>query len=280
MTELGEPLHLQTSLAAGAIHAHGAHVLSWLPAGHDEVLFLARGAVFDSQAAIRGGIPVIFPWFGPGRTPGMSPSHGFARTAPWQLDRVDDGPDVARVEYRLTEADATSPWFPGPFEASLTVSFGRELEVALSVRNSGTEPFSYEDALHAYFAVSDIERIGVEGLHGARYFDKTAPIGSPPGQQAGPIAFLGETDRVYDSTADVRILDPGSSRTIAIAKEGSGSTVVWNPWAEAAGALPDLEPGEWRRFVCVEVGNARERAIELAPGATHRTAMRVTLDQR
>ena len=278
MTALGEPLHLQTSQAGGAIHAHGAHVLSWVPAGHHEVLFLARGAVFDSGAAIRGGIPVVFPWFGPGRTPGMSPSHGFARTALWHLVGVDDGPDIARAEFRLTNADATSAWFPAAFEATLTVAFGRELEVALAVRNTGAEPFSYEDALHAYFRVSDIEQIGIDGLDGAEYFDKTAPAGSPPGRQSGPIAFAGEVDRVYDSTASVRIADPGWDRAIAIAKEGSGSTIVWNPWAEVAGALPDLEPGEWRGFVCVEVGNARERAVELGPGVEHHTVMRVAVE--
>ena len=275
MTALGEPLHLQTRSATGAVFGHGAHVVSWIPAGHGEVLFVSRDAVFDTGTAIRGGVPVIFPWFGPGRTPGMSPSHGFARTALWHLMAVEDGPDVARVEFRLTEADATSPWFPEPFEATLSASFGSELEIALTVRNTGGEVLSFEDALHAYFAVGDVEQVRIEGLDGVEYFDKTAPAGSPPGRQAGDLRCSGETDRVYDSTAPVRIVDPVLGRAITIEKSGSGSTVVWNPWPEVAGRLPDLAEGEWRRFVCVEPGNARGQAVELAPGATHRTAMQV-----
>lgn len=278
MSALPEPVHLLTSTGSGAVFAHGAHVVSWMPAGDGEVgevLFLSRKAEFDTRSAIRGGIPICFPWFGPGRTPGMSPAHGFARTATWHLGSVDDGAERATATFRLTEADATSAWFPGAFTAELRVSFGTELEVALTVANTGTAPFSYEDALHAYFAVGDVERVRIEGLDGAEFIDKTLGPDAPARSQAGDIAITGETDRVYRSTGQIRIVDPVLERMLVIDKEGSSSTVVWNPWVEKARALPDLADDEWREFVCVEVANTLDDAVELAPGERHITGLRV-----
>lgn len=280
MSALPEPVHLLTSTGSGAVFAHGAHVVSWMPAGDGEVgevLFLSRKAEFDTESAIRGGIPICFPWFGPGRTPGMSPAHGFARTATWHLASVDDGAERATATFRLTEADATSEWFPHSFTAELRVSFGTELEVALTVANTGTAPFSYEDALHAYFAVGDVERIHIEGLDGAEFIDKTLGPAAPPRTQIGDVTITGETDRVYDATGQVRIVDPVLKRTLVIDKEGSSSTVVWNPWVEKARALPDLADDEWREFVCVEAGNIGSYAVALEPGAHHTTVMRVSL---
>lgn len=281
MSALPEPVHLLTAAGSGAVFAHGAHVVSWMPAGDGEVgevLFLSRKAEFDTTTAIRGGIPVCFPWFGPGRTPGMSPAHGFARTATWHLASVDDGAERATATFRLTEADATSEWFPGAFTAELRVSFGAELEVALTVANTGTAAFSYEDALHAYFAVGDVERVRIEGLEGARFIDKTLGPDAPARSQAGDIAITGETDRVYRSTGQIRIVDPVLERMLVIDKEGSASTVVWNPWVEKARALPDLADDEWREFVCVEVANTLDDAVELAPGERHITGIRVRVE--
>ena len=275
MGALPEPVHVLASEATGAISAHGAQVLSWVPAGGAEVLFVSRAARFDSDSAIRGGIPVVFPWFGPGRIVGMSPAHGFARTAPWRLLRVDDGPDTATLEFGLTEHDATSGWFPHPFDARLIVTFSRALQVSLSITNTGDEPFSFEDALHTYFRVGDVERVRMEGLDGATFIDKTRD-GAEAIQQ-GDITITGETDRIYASTGTTRIVDPLLGRTITIAKTGSADTVVWNPWVDRVRALGDLGDDEWRDFVCVEAANIGPRAVELAPGATHATAITVTI---
>lgn len=283
MSALPEPVHLLTASGSGAVFAHGAQVVSWMPAGAGEVgevLFLSRMAEFDTANAIRGGIPVCFPWFGPGRTPGMSPAHGFARTAQWHLASVDDGADAAVAVFRLTEADATSEWFPHAFTAELRVSFGATLQVALTVANTGTATFSYEDALHAYFAVGDVERIRVEGLDDTEYVDKTLEPDAQPRIQSGEVTITGETDRVYLSEAQIRIVDPVLDRAIVIDKEGSASTVVWNPWIDKARALADLADDEWREFVCVEVANIGARAVELAPGEHHTTVMRVAVSPR
>lgn len=277
MSPLPDPVNLRVAAAHGASYAHGAHVVSWAPAGSGEVLFVSRDAIYDSGTAIRGGIPVIFPWFGPGRTPGMSPSHGFARTAAWHLVSVEDGPDIARVHYRLTHHDATSDWWLTPFEAGLTAEFGEHLRVSLAVKNLHTEHVSYEDALHAYFRVGDVERISISGLEGAEYSDKTLGTGATTQRQNGRIVIVGETDRVYASTGPVMIHDPSLRRDIVIEKSGSTSTVVWNPWVELAAKLADLADDEWREFVCVEVGNALEDAVVLAPGEAHITTMKVSL---
>jgi glucose-6-phosphate 1-epimerase len=278
MTALPEPVHLLTASGSGAMFAHGAQVVSWMPARDGEVgevLFLSRKAEFDTRAPIRGGIPVCFPWFGPGRAPGMSPAHGFARTAQWHLASVDDGPDAAVAIFRLTEADATSEWFPHAFEAELCVSFGGALQVALTVTNTGTAAFSYEDALHAYFAVGDVERIRIEGLDGAEFVDKTLDPDAGPRIQTGDITIIGETDRVYLSSGPIRIVDPVLDRIIVIDKEGSADTVVWNPWVDRARAIADLADDEWREFVCVEAANTLGQAVSLAPGEQHRMCIDV-----
>jgi glucose-6-phosphate 1-epimerase len=276
MGALPEPVHVLASEATGAISAHGAQVLSWVPDGGAEVLFVSRAARLDTGSAIRGGIPVVFPWFGPGRVAGMSPAHGFARTAAWRLLRVDDGADTATVEFGLTEQDATSEWFPHPFEARLTVTFGRELRVGLAVTNTGRAPFSYEDALHTYFRVGNAERVRIEGLDGATFVDKTHE-GERAIQQGG-VVITGETDRIYASTATARIVDPVLGRTICVAKAGSADTVVWNPWVDRARALGDLADDEWGEFVCVEAANIGRSAIDLVPGASHVTAVNVRID--
>ena len=280
MSTLPEPVHLLTSTGSGAVFAHGAHVVSWMPAGDGdgevaEVLFLSRRAEFDTATAIRGGIPICFPWFGPGRAPGMSPAHGFARIAPWHLASVDDGPERASAVFRLTEADATSEWFPGAFAAEVTVSFGTELEISLAITNTGSASFSYEDALHAYFAVGDVGRIRIEGLDGAAYVDKTLGPDASARTQAGDLTITGEIDRVYRSSGQIRIIDPVLERAILIDKDGSADTVVWNPWVDKARTIADLADEEWREFVCVEAANALGAAVELAPGERHVTGIRV-----
>ena len=149
------------------------------------------------------------------------------------------------------------------------MAVGPSLSLALTVRNPGPLPFTFEEALHSYFAVSDVRRVLLHGLEGVGFVDKTAAGARRPGEP-GPIAIAAETDRVYlGADTGVTIEDPGWGRRIVVSKSGSRTTVVWNPWVAKAKAMPDFGDDEWTGMVCVETANALDDAVSLAPGESH-----------
>jgi glucose-6-phosphate 1-epimerase len=269
MTALPAPLSGQNDVSSWAIYDHGAHVSSWAPAGHEDVLWMSRHAVFEPGCAVRGGVPIVFPWFGSGRTGDLTPAHGFARRSEWSLLDVTRESDVVRVRHTLTSGQATSPSFPFAYRATSEVSFGDRLDLRLTVENAGDEEFSFEEALHTYLTVGDIHAVTVRGLDGATYLDQVAPDGPVTRVQDGDVDFVGETDRIYSSGADVVVVDPALRRTLTITTSGSADIVVWNPWVDKARALADFGDDEWRTMLCIEGGNLRGSAVTLAPGQAH-----------
>jgi glucose-6-phosphate 1-epimerase len=273
-----------TSLAAQAeIYLQGAHVARWTPRGQRPVLFLSERSEFLPGKAIRGGVPVIFPWFGPrgGGLPG--PSHGFARTSIWTLEETaileNGSAETVPVTMLFSLApDSVSRGFGyGDFHLRYRVTVSARLELELEVSHDGSEPFTYEEALHSYFAVGDITQVAVAGLAGTTYIDKVDGYRCKV-QREEPLRFSGETDQVHLHTkAKCVVHDAGWERRIAIEKSGSASTVVWNPWAEKTLGLKDMDPDDWRGMVCVETANVADDAITLQPGATHtmRTIIRI-----
>ncbi len=267
-------LEVSSPGVTGQLYLHGAHVTAWTPAGQDPVLWMSKASMFAARKPIRGGVPICWPWFGPGREPGLAPAHGFARLADFTLvGAEEDAAGAVTLALRLTDSDIAglpgAEKFTHPFELTYTATFGPELTLALSVRNTGTEEWSYEEALHAYVRVKDITAVSVKGLDGSRYLDKAPGAGKELVTQSGPVTFTNETDRVYHSTGTALVVDPALGRTIAATKENSANTVVWNPWTAKAAAMPDYDDAEWPTMVCVEVANALENAISLAPGTTH-----------
>ncbi len=271
MAVLPDPYDLSSASCSCRAYAHGAHVVEWTPAGGRPGLWLSPLARLDSSAAIRGGVPIVFPWFGAGRSGAMTPAHGFGRLSTWELVSLDRSADRVTAEFRLDSGRVTSEEFPYRYEARYTLTAGERLHLALTVDNAGDVPFSYEEALHAYLAVGDVTAVAIDGLAGASYADKVAGPADPAPVQAGPVRFEGEVDRVYRSTGEVRVVDPVLERVLVVRKSGSRSTVVWNP-GPARAAEPkaaDIGARHWNEFVCVEGGNAGVDAVELAPGARH-----------
>lgn len=259
----------------GSVIDHGANVMDWQPRGHGPVLFASSKAVYAEDTALRGGIPICFPWFGPGREPGSPYGHGFARTAAWNLVGNDITEEAQTVSYRLSHDDASDGYWPHQFWAVLTASFGVELTVSLSVTNLDTQAFSYEAALHTYLSVGSIRDVRIEGLDGAELIDKTA--GGTVRTQVGPLTFTAETDNVYASRGPVTVVDSAGGRDIVVATSGASHLIVWNPWEEKAAGLPDLGAGEWERFVCVEAGRVFDGAVHLEPGESHTLSTTISL---
>jgi glucose-6-phosphate 1-epimerase len=281
-------LMVRTEQCEARLFAHGAHVAAWTPAGQRPGLHLSPKSAFDAKKAIRGGVPVIFPWFGnraddpfvdgDGPDGRPSPAHGFARTRPWQVERVSlEENGRVQVELVLVDDEWTRALWDAPFEATLTATLGQTLQVSLEVKNTGDAAFDLEEALHSYLEVGDVERVRVLGLEGTRYIDKTDGFKE---KRTGrdPLVLRGETDSVFLGTkAAVTIDDPVLQRHVRIEKTGSQATVVWNPWLVKAQAMPDVGGEAWKSFLCVEAANVRPAPVPLPPGAVHMMTTRISV---
>lgn len=256
----GAPQWHELKSADGAkarICGHGAHLCSWAPARGGERLYLSGRAAFGPGAAIRGGVPVIFPQFA---GEGPLPKHGFARTAEWSLESAQEG----EARFRLSDTAATRALWPHPFEAELSAALdGQSLRVGLAVENRGGEPFSFTAALHTYLRVDDIAQVELIGLHGLRYHD-SANGGREMQEKSERLRIEGEVDRIYlDAPPSLELRDAG--RRLRLQSQGFADAVVWNPGAIKGAALADLDPDGYRRFVCIEAATVG-RPLRLAPG--------------
>ena len=273
----GEPIAvIAEARAAAEVSLYGGHILSYRPVGHSPVLWMTKSMMETKPGkAIRGGIPVCWPWFGPGGE--GRPSHGFARTARWNLLRTEHDAYSTSVALVLEDSPETRALWPHAFRLELEVTVGEKLFVSLTTENTDNAPFSYTEALHSYYRVKDASLVQVLGLDGNAYIDK-AP-GGHDALQAGPVTFDSETDRVYPSAVgQCQIHDTGIRRRIHIEKSGSAATVVWNPWIDKAATMKDMLPDDYKRFVCVETANAGAEPLVLAPGQSHELHMEVTVD--
>lgn len=261
------------------VASQGAHVCSWRPKGKEPVLFMSPKSRFSKGKAIRGGVPVIFPWFGKSDDNPAAPQHGFGRITEWEQTRGEvDRNGVAIAAFRLVDNDSTSGSWPFRFDARLVVEAGSELRIALEVGNTDDKPFTFGAGLHSYFCVSDVRKIEILGLENTRYVDQVA-ANAIRTQPNAAVVFDGELDRIYfDTTAACIIVDPGKKRRIVIAKSGSKSTVVWNPWTAKAGTMADLGADNWQNMVCVETTNAGPDSITLEPSATHRLEATISVE--
>ena len=268
----GMPRVRVTSPAAEAeVYLHGAHVTHFQPRGQKPVLFMSGESLFDPAKAIRGGVPLIFPWFGPNAANPKAPQHGFARTTTWTIRDVrhDSTGGAVTLVLSLAASDLSRGHWPHEFEATYTVTVGAALDMALEVVNRSQSEIGYEEALHTYLAVGDIRRTRIDGLAGREYLDKVDKA-SRKTQPAGAFTLSGETDRVYLNTPDtVTVDDEANGRRLVVSKRGSDATVVWNPWVAKAKAMADFGDDEWPGMLCVETANAAENAVKLAPGQRH-----------
>ena len=261
---------ISNSHATATVALLGAHVMAYQPKGQKPVLWMSKHSHFEAGQPIRGGIPVCWPWFAVHPTDSSLPNHGFARTALWSVVATGALPNGAtQIRLGISDTDATRSLWPHAFELEIRVTVGPRLTVDLIVRNKDAQAFTWAGALHTYFNVSNAADITIHGLDGCTYIDT---VGTPERKvQNGPITVTEETDGVYvGTTAECTIDDPGFSRRIRIAKEGSRTTVVWNPWIEKSKRMADFGDDEYPGMVCVETAAAEEDSVTLSPGEEHR----------
>jgi len=266
-------LEISTAWSTAEIYLHGAHVTQFRKKGEPPLLFMSQCARFAEGQPIRGGVPVIFPWFG--AREGMG-AHGFVRQKAWELKEfapAADGSVSVRFRFPDYPEAATYP----AFGLEYVVTVNEELTLELIVTNrSATEPFPFENCLHTYFAVGDIGAVEVTGLKGAAYLDNTANLARKT-EAAEAIHVASEVDRVYlDTPATVEIRDAKLGRVIRIEKENSASTVVWNPWIAKSQQMPDFGNEEYHQMICVESGNVKSNQLTLPPGRSASLKVRYT----
>ncbi len=267
-----EALRIETPLATAEVSLFGGQVLSWAPAGQEDVFWLSPLRA-ELPTPIRGGVPVCWPYFGRQGRGGDMPAHGFVRTLPWRLASAARVPDDTMV----LELEAP-PLQDLSLRLHMQLRIGHTLEQRLTTTNAGGETVRFTEALHNYFRVADAEKVRIEGLAGLAFLDQND--GGNEHVQQGDWTLHdprdpGRSDRMFPGAgARYCLVDPGMRRRIALEVGDGRTAVVWNPGESAAARMPDVGP-HWRGFVCLEAANAGPDPVELAPGATHTLVQKI-----
>ncbi|MFM1892627.1 MAG: hypothetical protein RLZ44_1704 [Pseudomonadota bacterium] len=264
--------------AKARISTYSGQVLSFQPHGQEDLLFVSEFAYYQPGKAIKGGMPVCWPWFGPDPEGKGRPGHGFVRTAQWEVlltQQLENG--ATRLRLGITENDETLAAWPRNFALALEVTVGRQLDVSLITINTEESDLTLTQALHTYFRVGDIERVTVEGLDGCIYIDKMD--GAKEKRQQGAVTISEQTDRIYIGVSgDLVISDPSLSRRIRIRSEGSNSAVVWNPWIKQSAEMGDFGDQEYKQMICVETSNAGPDQVTVPGNGEYRLSLSYSLE--
>lgn len=254
---------LTTSHGTAEVCLYGAHLTSWIPTGAAEVIWTSPDAIYRHGKAIRGGIPVCWPRFADQDTPYEIPAHGVARTSLWEVTSTSSDGNKAKITLRLPPCENLPA-----FDLQLAITVSEELHLELTTTNLSDQPFTITQALHTYLNVGDISQVEIAGLDEVRYHDKMDAYQEKV--QTGNLTFDKAFDSIYECTSsDVLLHDKSLDRTIKITKAGSDTTVIWNPWKEAAEKMADMPDNGYQTMVCIEAANAGEEIITLNAGTSH-----------
>jgi len=257
----------------------GAHILSYQLAGQPPLIWLNDEAEFKTGKSIRAGVPVCWPWFGvfdrnPPSVKAMRVSnepptaHGLVRAMDWTLGGIEAEGDSLNVEFVLPYPEGGLPGWPHQVDLKLSIRLDTQLHIQLTSHNVGDHEVTLSQALHTYFAVSDVRNVHVEGLDGLSYIDTADDWKTR--SQSGALHFTGETDRIYlDAPSTLSIVDPTWERRVELTTSGSRTAVIWNPWIARAAALSDMADDGWQRMLCIETANVMDDVVSLQPGASH-----------
>jgi glucose-6-phosphate 1-epimerase len=275
---------VKTATCTAEFYLQGAHLTKWQPTGHSPVLFLSENSSFAPGKAIRGGVPVIFPWFGARTKTSMStrtdgPAHGFARTTNFQLTSAVLSGDDLQLIFSLAPDTVSQELGFGEFLVTYKITVGNELELEFIVENHSKNALQFEEAFHTYLTVGDVRQSTVKGLGRTEFIDKTDGF-KRKRQKDEPLSFTAVIDRPYLNTeAQVDLSDPVLKRMISVDKLNSKTTVVWNPWSELTAKMSDMQADAWQKLLCIETANCSDDSIVLQAGKQHTMHARVVVKQ-
>ncbi len=256
--------------AKASLVLQGGHLLSWQPNEEENVIWLSEDAIFSKEHSIRGGIPICWPWFGAHPVNHSFPSHGYARTSDWDVvetKTLSDGSSL--IVLQLLQDAVSEEYRARDVELDLRVTVGKRLEMSLITRNAGNKAVTIGQAMHTYFYVSDIQNVILSGLENQVYIDALDRWQRK--NETNPIMIKAEVDRIYQDTPEipVYIIDQAFKRQIKIRKQGSHSTVVWNPWIDKSERLGDMGKNGYKNMICVETGNVADDVVMIEPETEH-----------
>jgi len=266
--------------ATATVSLYAGQVLSYKPVGTKaDLMFLSEQAHYQSGKAIKGGVPICWPWFGPDPQGKGRPQHGFARNSEWSVLETGTSKDgAAQLLLGLKLSDTTRPLWKGNIEARIEIEVSKTLKLKLTTINLGKDKIELSQAFHTYFSVGDIEKATVAGLENTRYIDKVDT--SKEKVQSGAVTINTEVDRIYTGvTKDLQIHDAKLNRQINIHSEGSNSAVVWNPWKDIAASMADLGDNDYMRMLCVETTNAGPDIVKIKPGERYSMSVEYHITQ-
>lgn len=262
-------IKIHNQSAAALISLHGGQILSFRPHGADaDLLFLSKKSIYGEGKAIRGGVPVCWPWFGPDPKGLQRPNHGFVRQHLWQVTSTDVTDNETKLSLQFIESQKKERTWRKPFLLSLEFTIGQTLTLKLNTYNTGDSPFTITQAFHSYFRVGDINQVQVLGLEGCNYFDKLDQ--GREKTQSGNVTIAEEVDRIYENVEHRLVLiDKSLKRKIEINSQNCKTGVVWNPWQKTSKKMADLGNQDYKHFVCVETGNIAFDLITIPPSGNH-----------
>ncbi|ARU90442.1 D-hexose-6-phosphate mutarotase [Pseudomonas sp. M30-35] len=261
------------------IAEQGAQILSYTHDDEPPIIWLSQQAELEPGTSVRGGVPVCWPWFGDllrnpqtvqamYQQPHQAPAHGLVRSIDWSLVGVEQQEQAVAITFSYNTLEQPLEHWPHAAELTLRVRLGERLSISLMCRNLSQQPLVFSQALHSYFAVSDIKQVSVEGLQDCDYIETLEDWQTRT--QSGALHFSGETDRIYlKPAAKLQIIDPLWQRTINLLSSGSQSAVVWNPWVAKAQRLSQFDSAAWQQMLCIEHANVLDDVVTLAPAAEH-----------
>jgi glucose-6-phosphate 1-epimerase len=256
--------------AKALISMYAGQILSFQPNDeHEDLLFLSQKSYYDEGKAIRGGIPVCWPWFGAASSDPQRPNHGFVRNSLWTVLGAEAATDLeTKVKLGVMGSSKSEALWQQAFALELEISAGKSLTLKLTTRNTGNDVFSITQPFHSYFQVGNIKQVKVLGLENSQYFDKLDKGAQKT--QIGAVTVSEEVDRIYTNVKKELIIDDlAFARRILISSTGNNTAVVWNPWMETTAKMADLEDDDYQRFICVEAGNVATDVVLIPPGGKH-----------
>jgi len=271
--------HLKNSQGCAVISTYAAQVLSFKPGNtHNDLLFVSEKAFFETGKAIKGGIPVCWPWFGPDPQDQGRAAHGFVRTRQWQVvSTTAIDAEHTQIVLGIDSDDQTYSSWPFEFQLRIEITVGKALQINLLTTNNDSKIIELSQALHSYFSTTDITQTQVHGLDGKTYLDKLDAMKNKT--QQGVIQFNQAVDRIYTAVEEpVSIYDPVLKQRVDIVSSGSKSTVVWNPWSKQAVEMTDFRDDDYLKMLCVETANAGPDVVKVKPGETYRLGMQIQVD--
>lgn len=263
-----EVLVIDNPFCQATIAYQGAQVLHYQQKQKLPILWLSQGNAFQPGKAIRGGIPLCFPWFGPHPEKPDLPSHGFARQMDWQLQQASENAQGHQLRFVLRDNPATRLLWDYAFEAVMDIHLGAQLEITFQLSNTDHQPFEFGFAWHSYFDIQDISQTEVHGLEHVVFLDQLSPEAGYSHVESQPVSFCSETDRIYQQAGGNYQIRSGQQAPIQIGAPACNSVVVWNPWAEKADRLGDMPAESWKHMLCIECGQVGEAKVHLEAGQT------------